>query len=327
MGRHDRSYRQLFSHPGMVASLLRDLLGEQSTGPLDLTSLERVNESWVSASHAARYGDQLWRLRRPGGGEVYLLLEFQSNVQRFMACRVLTYVALLYEDLIARKQWSAGGWLPEVITVVVYNGNRRWSAPLAVEDLIEPGAGSQGHLPRLSYLLVDGGRYPAERLARTKGPIGALFLLERHTSPDQMNQGVRLLADQLRGPEDAELRRAFLVWLQRVLLPDRGLTEEEIPALPDLEEFKAMLEQRVRLWNRQLIAQGRKEGLEEGLKEGLREGRQRALAELLLRQLKLKFGPVDDQTRDRVHAASPVRLMAWAERVLTAETLPDVFRR
>jgi Putative transposase, YhgA-like len=210
-----------------------------------------------------------------------------------------------------------------VIPVVVYNGNRPWSAPLAVEDLIEPGAGSRGPLPRLGYLLVDGGRYPAERLARTKGPIGALFLLERQRSPAQLDQGVRLLVDQLRGPEDAELRRAFLVWLQRVLLPDRGLTEDDIPALPDLEEFKAMLEQRVRQWNRQLIAQGRKEGL----KEGLKEGRQRALAELLLRHLNLKFGPVDDKVRVRIEAASPGRLMTWAERVLTAETLPDVFRR
>lgn len=96
-----------------------------------------------------------------------------------------------------------------------------------------------------------------------------------------------------------------------MLLPDRGLTEEEIPALPDLQEFKAMLEQRVRQWNRQLIAQGRKE----------------ALAELLLRHLKLKFGPVDEKVRARIDAASPARLMAWAERVLTAETLPDVFRR
>jgi Putative transposase, YhgA-like len=315
MGRHDRSYRQLFSHPGMVASLLRDLLGERRTGPLDLSSLERVNESWVSASHAARYGDQLWRLRRPGGGEVYLLLEFQSNVQRFMAFRVLTYVALLYEDLIARKRWSSAGRIPEVIPVVVYNGNRRWSAPLAVEELIEPGAGSRRHLPQLSYLLVDGGRYPAERLAQAKGPIEALFLLERQRSPAQLDQGVRLLVDQLRGPEDAELRRAFLVWIQRVLLPDRGLTEDDIPALPDLQEFKAMLEQRVRQWNRQLIAQGRK------------EGRKEALAELLLRHLNLKFGPVDEKVRARVNAASPARLMTWAERILTAETLPDVFRR
>ncbi len=41
-----------------------------------------------------------------------------------MACRVLTYVALLYEDLIACKRWNGAGRLPEVIPVVVYNGNR-----------------------------------------------------------------------------------------------------------------------------------------------------------------------------------------------------------
>ncbi len=47
----------------------------------------------------------IWRLR---WGErwlyVYLLLEFQSSVDRFMAVRLLTYVGLLYQDLVATKE-------------------------------------------------------------------------------------------------------------------------------------------------------------------------------------------------------------------------------
>jgi hypothetical protein len=46
-----------------------------------------------------------------------------------------------------------------------------------------------------------------------------------------------------------------------------------------------------------------------------------------LRQLTVKFGPIDDRTRARVEAAGPQRLMKMAERLLTAERLADVFAR
>jgi hypothetical protein len=60
-----------------------------------------------------------------------------------------------------------------------------------------------------------------------------------------------------------------------------------------------------------------------GLEEGLEKGRQ----DLLLRQMEVKFGPLDERTKARVGAAGPERLLQWAERFVTAEKLSDVFRR
>ena len=45
---------------------------------------------------------------------VYLLIEFQSTVDRFMAVRLLTYVGLLYQDLIKSKQLPRGKKTPSV---------------------------------------------------------------------------------------------------------------------------------------------------------------------------------------------------------------------
>ena len=56
---------------------------------------------------------------------VYLLLEFQSTVDRFMAVRILSYVGLLYQDLIRSGQLTASGQLPPVLPLVLYNGVRR----------------------------------------------------------------------------------------------------------------------------------------------------------------------------------------------------------
>ena len=50
-----------------------------------------------------RADDVVWRVRwREHWVYVYLLLEFQSEVDPWMAVRLLVYVGLLYQDLIGR---------------------------------------------------------------------------------------------------------------------------------------------------------------------------------------------------------------------------------
>lgn len=59
--------------------------------------------------------------------------------------------------------------------------------------------------------------------------------------------------------------------------------------------------------------------------EGKAEGKAKGKAELLLKLLSLRFGSPSEATRARVGTAEPVQLDAWAERVLTAKTLDEVF--
>ena len=64
---------------------------------------------------------RLWRVR---WGErwlyVYLLLEFQSTVDRLMAVRLLTYVGLLYQDLAAAGKTPMMGLLRVEVTPDVW---------------------------------------------------------------------------------------------------------------------------------------------------------------------------------------------------------------
>ena len=79
-------------------------------------------------------------------------------------------------------------------------------------------------------------------------------------------------AFRLQGPEYARLRRAFTVWLGRVVLKRSGITED-ISELHDLREVDAMLEERAAQWKDDYIRQGVLMGLAEGRMEGLAEGR------------------------------------------------------
>ena len=98
---HDHSYKLLFSHPEMVADLLRGFVLEDWVKDLDFATLERVSGGYVADDLREREDDIVWRVRFGGGWlYVYLLIEFQSSVDHFMAVRVLAYLGLLYQDII-----------------------------------------------------------------------------------------------------------------------------------------------------------------------------------------------------------------------------------
>ena len=139
---HDHSYKLLFSHAEMVADLLRGFVREDWVQELDFATLEKVSGSYVSDDLREREDDIIWRVRWGEGWlYVYLLLEFQSTVDWFMAVRIMTYIGLLYQDLIKSERVKTGELLPPVLPVVLYNGNICWQAPVNVSDLIIPVPG------------------------------------------------------------------------------------------------------------------------------------------------------------------------------------------
>ncbi|MEX0450154.1 Rpn family recombination-promoting nuclease/putative transposase, partial [Spiribacter sp. 221] len=139
---HDHGYKLLFSHPEMMADLIRGYVRAPWVEQLDFNSLEKVNGSYISDDLRSREDDVIWRLRWEGEARwlyVYLLLEFQSSPERFMALRVLTYLGLLYEDLRRSGQLSADGLLPPVLPVVLYRGSAPWQEPRNITELIDGG--------------------------------------------------------------------------------------------------------------------------------------------------------------------------------------------
>lgn len=332
---HDGSYKLLFSQPRMVEDLIRGFVTEPWTAELDFKTLERVPSSYVSDHLARRHEDLVWRLRW-GGGDwlyVYLLFEFQSTVDRYMAVRMLGYVALLYQDLIRRRELSPAQRLPPVLPLVVYNGRRRWWAAQEVGELIEPAPpGLLGYQPRLRYLLIDEGVLTERARGQGKNVAAQLFMLERSRRLEEVRSAVRKLASLLPREPDQPLRRAFTSWIVRALLPGRFGSVGEFDAV-ELEEVKAMLEQTVRRWTREWKRAGLEKGLQKGMQKGMQKGLQKGLQKgmvtgqvrILTRILERRFGPLSASIRRRMAAADAETLLGWADRAVSASTLAEVF--
>lgn len=245
MASHDNGYKLLFSHAVVVADVLRGFVKEDWVKEVDFETLERVEGSYVSDDLRSRETDMLWKVKWRGRTlYVYILLEFQSKVDRFMAVRTMTYLGLLYQHLIKQKALTPSGKLPPVFILVLYNGIRPWRAALELADLIEPMPGGLDvYRPHLRYALLDEVQVPEMELESERNVAAALFRLEKSRDVEEFRREVgRLAAD----PElDPGLRASVYTWLTQVLLPAR-FPEWSLAEAGSLEEVPTMLAERVK---------------------------------------------------------------------------------
>ncbi|MFI3197804.1 MAG: Rpn family recombination-promoting nuclease/putative transposase [Methylococcaceae bacterium] len=110
---HDSSYKFLFLNPELVRDLIMAFIPDDWLHGLYYSTLEKVPGSYISEDFKQREDDIVWRVK-VGGDWVYLylLLEFQSSVDKYMALRMMVYIGLLYQNLIKRKEVLADGRWP-----------------------------------------------------------------------------------------------------------------------------------------------------------------------------------------------------------------------
>ena len=175
----DTTYKQLFSHPEMVRDLLLGFVPEPWISQLNLNSFERVSGSYVGDDGDHRHSDMVWKVQL---GEhwmyLYLLLEFQSRPDPWMALRMQVYVGLLYQDLVRRHELPQPGMLPPVFPLVLYGGVGAWSASKSLADLMAPMPDSLLALqPTQRYLLIDQGAIAPQKLTQFNNLVAAYFRL------------------------------------------------------------------------------------------------------------------------------------------------------
>ncbi len=277
---HDTGYKALFSDPEMLASLLRDFVPERFVAELDFSTLERCSGSHVTDDLRERHDDMIWRARWKGDTWCYLyvLLEFQSSVDHWMAVRVLAYTALLWQDLIRTGEIREGDRLPPVFPIVLYNGGRRWTARQDVAELLPDLSGPLAACqPRQRYFLLEESQVSEEHLYASAGIAALLLRLERAQKPEDLLPLLDELAERLQEPRYRRLRRAFTVWIARVVLQRAGMAAGTAE-INDLLEVRAMLAERVTQWKDEYIRQGVVMGREEGREEGLSIGREEGIS-------------------------------------------------
>ena len=66
-------------------------------------------------------------------------------------------------------------------------------------------------------------------------------------------------------------------------------------------------------------------GMEKGIEKGIEKGMEKGEAMFLARQLRQKFGTLPPTVEQRIGRARSEELAMWGKRVLSAESLDEIF--
>jgi hypothetical protein len=180
-----------------------------------------------------------------------------------MVVRILTYIGLMYQDLIRAERVKVGDQLPPVLPIVLYNGATPWNAETRLEPLMAQGpAMLTPYRLQSGYLLLDERRLAEKDDLPTRNLCTALFQLDGSRGVQRAMTILKALIVWLSAPEHDNLRRAFAQWFVRVFLP-RRLPGVSIPSFNDLAEVYAMITDNVDFWTDQWKQQGMQKGSSE----------------------------------------------------------------
>jgi predicted transposase YdaD len=314
---HDKLVRRTFGDVQHARGLLQSLLPPELVGIIDWQSLTALDGSFIDPQLSERQTDLLYSVRMDGRETLlYVLLEHQSSVDRWMALRMVVYMTRIW--LRYSESHQEAQRLPLVVPLVLHHSAHGWTAATAMDELldIDPAvAQSLGTLvPQFRFLLVDLTRLEDRAvrawLTTALGTLVALCLKYGSTEPDlkqRLPEWLDLFARVIRAPGGV----GALDVIARYILEVNDITFEDLRDVLDSalepEAVAAIMT-----------------GAEKLRAEGRVEGRVQGRAELVLKQLALRFGVLSESIEARVRGASVEQLDGFAERVLTAQSLDQV---
>jgi predicted transposase/invertase (TIGR01784 family) len=296
----DSGYKKLFSNKVIFRQLLETFVKEDWVKELDFDTCETLDKTFISYHYVETESDIIYKIKWRGKeAYIFILIEFQSRVERFMALRILYYLIGFYMDYLASNRGVK--MLPAIFPIVLYNGEGKWTAPVKLGDLIEDHQLLGRFAIDFEYFKIAENEFSKDQLLEIRNIVSTLFLAESHYDFDLLKEEFLNLFEK---EADKQAVSLFLNWLMQ--LAEHGRIEKvDSQALERIyknkEEVKEMLitameKQREEIFKKGLVKgleQGIEKGIEKGLKKGLKQGSEKekiAIARNLLAEgLEVQF--------------------------------------
>ena len=299
MAYSDPAYKILFSQRRMIEDTLRGFVAPDWCDELDFPTLAQMNAEYIGSELYNRIGDMLWRMEfkdgSPLGGPplanggrpcLLILFEFQSAVDPDMAWRMHEYVYLLQRHQRSNGTLKAEGREPPVLAVVVYNGDRPWTAADARSGPVLEGPSGSGwtgnrirtHVVLNERALAEGGggsEGSGLRLHPLPPDNRLTTLIGLETGSAEELPGLLLEAfERYAGEEEKGLREGYHARVRYSRTPHGG---ERLPPLAEMEralearrggrEMPTLMDARAMEWEARVLERGREQGREQALAE------------------------------------------------------------
>jgi predicted transposase YdaD len=305
--RHDAYFKRLLDQPGTALALLRERLPAVVARRRVDAEPEALSTSFISDELEERRPDRLYLTWTREGQPVlvYTLVEHKSSPDHRTGLQLLGYDVQILQWWDKREGRDENGRLrklPALFSIVVYNGEEKWNVPLTLTGATEGGEDEEIRpwLPDLRYTLVDLGQMDSGFLSRYRVLRFGFKVLKYGARDGDVREILKML---IREAMAEELDDEIVVLVRFVMMEPNGLKKGVL---------RKMLTE---------VVPQKAERLMSIAEECALEGR----AEMLLRMMTRRFGPVPDTYMQRVTHGSVEELHAWADALFDGKTLDEMF--
>ena len=317
---HENGLKFMLENPSNVRDLLQ-LLGVQLLPRIDFSHMRVVPGRFVGRDYRHLESDLVLQApvqARPGSKQrqivVYILIEHQSEPDRFMPLRLLEYVVMIYKRQMRDWEKEHGNLdhlhLQPVLPIVLYTGTRTWNKLGAIWELVELGDELAERIPELEPLFLNVGQTSRQVLEQQGGPFGLLLRLvqQRRTRLPVFEQTLREVVRTLEtlAAEDRQRWLELLSHIAALIYNEREEAEQE----PLFEKVTDSVQNDA--YRREVFDMGKTiaEGLiEKGRLEGLEQGEVRTQRRVLVQVLRKKFGKLPAALVKRIEATEQLDLL------------------
>jgi hypothetical protein len=157
---HDPFSVKQFARVDNARSLFQNYLPRAFIASARWNTLELVRARYIDGELRSHYPDLLYKVEIEGQfAFIYVLFEHKSYVAPLAPWQLLRQKVHIWHDWLSQPENANATRLPLILPLVLYHGERGWSAPRNFAELIEiPSALKTElapHIPAFDHLFVD----------------------------------------------------------------------------------------------------------------------------------------------------------------------------
>nr|VFJ44440.1 MAG: conserved hypothetical protein (putative transposase or invertase) [Candidatus Kentron sp. FM]VFJ64121.1 MAG: conserved hypothetical protein (putative transposase or invertase) [Candidatus Kentron sp. FM]VFK08950.1 MAG: conserved hypothetical protein (putative transposase or invertase) [Candidatus Kentron sp. FM] len=308
--------------------MLRERLPKAVVDYFSAEPPELQSDTFVEEELREHFSDRLFKVKTINGQAafVYVLIEHKSTSDKKVGWQLLKYMV----EILKRWEEKNPGWerLPAIVPFVFYHGARKWKIPDEFLPLVDAEEGWKPYLLNFRIPSMDLGKIPDQKLSADPHLRVRLLAMKYATRGKKQQVAAKESLVEALKEASGELR-PVLFYLVQTYTPYDEETVQEIIQKVQPKEVDTMMSQFARditkTVRQEALQKGIQRGMQRGMQQGIQQGFQKGEAGLLLRQLSRRFDPLPDEITQRIHAADANTIEIWADRILDAKSLDDVF--
>ena len=281
---HDSFVKKALENSLTAQEFLDEYLPVKFKNYIDLSSLSIEKESYIEDSLKKKFSDVVYKVNTNDNSQafIYLLCEHQSSSDHWIAFRLWQYSMLLLQ-----RHKKGKDKLPIIMPLVIYNGKKKYTAPLNLWQLFDNPTLAQ-EIMSSDYNLIDLHSMKDDEINYEKHLSFLLYVLKHIHDRDLLN----MLQEAMKKCYKAILidkgknyiHTKLILWYTDSKIPSDKATELEQLIVDNLP--KEDTENIMKTIADAYIEQGEARGIAKGKAIGEAEGMAKAIENTAIKMLK-----------------------------------------